>query len=106
MVSQPQHPRATSLSDQSLGSGLSPYNGHYGGIAGIVEDAKDFTAQLGLNPEKVIAVGHSMGAIVTSELSLQFRLRGVVLIGPVNPNPGLADIFNARIATVQKRTCD
>jgi hypothetical protein len=43
-----------------------------------------------------------MGAIVASELSLQFRLFGVVLIGPVNPNPGLADVFNARIATVEQ----
>lgn len=45
-----------------------------------------------------------MGAIVASELSTQLRLLGVVLIGPVNPNPGLADVFNARIATVEKST--
>ncbi|KAK6064262.1 fumarylacetoacetate hydrolase [Seiridium cupressi] len=84
------------------GSASSKYNGQYGGITGIVEDVKDLIRQLSLDPKRLIAVGHSMGAIVASELSLQLPLQGVVLIGAVNPNPGLADIFNARIATVEK----
>ncbi|KAI1875881.1 uncharacterized protein JN550_002167 [Neoarthrinium moseri] len=92
----------TCVAFDTHGSALSKYNGQYGGIDGIVEDAVELITKLNLKPENVVAVGHSMGAIVASKLSLQLRLRGVVLIGPVNPNPGLAPIFNARIATVEK----
>ncbi|KAH6643296.1 Alpha/Beta hydrolase protein [Truncatella angustata] len=84
------------------GSGSSKYNGQYGGIEGMVEDVKDLMQQLKLDASSSIIVGHSMGAIVASELSVQLRLLGVVLIGPVNPNPGLAPIFNSRITTVEK----
>ncbi|KAI4594782.1 hypothetical protein KJ359_007585 [Pestalotiopsis sp. 9143b] len=92
----------TCVAFDTHGSGNSKYNGQYGGINGIVEDAKDLIKQLNLDVKSLIAVGHSMGAIVASELSIALNLLGVVLIGPVNPNPGLAPIFDARIATVEK----
>ncbi|KAF7539265.1 hypothetical protein G7054_g2265 [Neopestalotiopsis clavispora] len=93
----------TCVAFDTHGSGNSKYNGQYGGIPGIVEDAKELIKQLSLDSSRLIAVGHSMGAIVASELSVQLGLRGTVLIGPVNPNPGLAPIFDARIATVKEK---
>jgi pimeloyl-ACP methyl ester carboxylesterase len=54
--------------------------------------------------EKVVIVGHSMGGIVASEIAATYpdRVRGVVLIGPVNPQPQLATVFEQRIEAVEK----
>lgn len=86
----------------TIGSALSKYNGEYGGVEGIAEDVTELMSQLQLAPERTILVGHSMGAIVASRLAMRLRVLGVVLIGPVHPNPGLKDVFEARIATVMK----
>jgi pimeloyl-ACP methyl ester carboxylesterase len=92
-------PRAT---NDEPGSALSKYNGEYGGIEGIVDDTAELISQLNLTPGRVILVGHSMGAIVASALSLCIQPLGVVLIGPVHPNPNLKNIFGARIVNVEK----
>jgi pimeloyl-ACP methyl ester carboxylesterase len=54
--------------------------------------------------EKVVIVGHSMGGIVASEIGASYpdRVRGVVLIGPVNPQPQMASAFEQRIEAVKK----
>jgi pimeloyl-ACP methyl ester carboxylesterase len=57
-------------------------------------------AALEIDAKHTIIVGHSMGAIVASELALHLNPLGVVLIGPVNPSPALADVFAARIELV------
>ncbi|VUC37386.1 unnamed protein product [Clonostachys rosea] len=85
------------------GSGLSKYAGrdrNPGEIAGLVAA---LISELKLDSHRFIAVGHSMGAMVASELALQIPLNGVVLIGPVHPTPALGDIFAARIQTIQEK---
>ena len=54
--------------------------------------------------EKVVMVGHSMGGIVASYLAAEYpdRVKGVVLLGPVNPMPALAEVFGTRIEVVKK----
>lgn len=58
---------------------------------------------LDVRKEATIVVGHSMGAIMASELSDTHL--GTVLIGPVHPTPALGDIFNKRIEAVEKSKC-
>jgi len=54
--------------------------------------------------EKVTVVGHSMGGIVASQIAATYPdlVRGVVLLGPVNPVPALAEVFGKRIEVVKK----
>ncbi|KAG8406514.1 hypothetical protein J3459_019229 [Metarhizium acridum] len=54
--------------------------------------------------QSIVVVGHSMGAIIASELALHLEILGVVLIGPVNPSAALADVFDARIKLVENAT--
>ncbi|CAG9993996.1 unnamed protein product [Clonostachys byssicola] len=85
------------------GSGLSKYAGRDrkpSEIAGLIAA---LISKLKLESRRFIAVGHSMGAMVASELALQIPLSGVVLIGPVHPTPALGDIFAARIQTIQEK---
>ena len=53
---------------------------------------------------KIAVVGHSMGGILASCLAaLRLdRVRGVVLIGPVNLSPGVAKAFEDRMEAVKK----
>ena len=47
-----------------------------------------------------------MGGIVASYMATQDMKRvitGVVLLGPVHPNPGTAEVFRKRIETVRER---
>lgn len=54
--------------------------------------------------EKVLIVGHSMGGIVASEIAATYpdRVKGVILVGPVNPQPQMASVFEQRIEAVKK----
>jgi pimeloyl-ACP methyl ester carboxylesterase len=89
------------------GSGQSPYTGTGNSISSISTDIIELLD--GLNVKDAVLVGHSMGAIVASTLagSAEFggkgRAKGVVLIGPVNPNPEAADVFTKRIEVVKTR---
>lgn len=58
-------------------------------------------AALELDVKRIVVVGHSMGAIIASELALRLDILGVILIGPVNPSAALADVFDARIKLVE-----
>lgn len=89
------------------GSGSSPYDASKGNsIASIAADALSLLTQLKISHD-VVVVGHSMGGIVASYMATQDMKRvisGVVLLGPVHPNPGAAEGFAKRIDTVKERT--
>ncbi|KAK7421259.1 hypothetical protein QQZ08_010036 [Neonectria magnoliae] len=86
------------------GSGLSELRPDHEptSIGSISKDVKGIIQHLGVSTKSVIAVGHSMGAIVVSELATTLDLRAAILAGPVLPKPALAQIFTARIETVKK----
>lgn len=72
-------------------------------VHSIAEDAVALLKELQVT-EKVIVVGHSMGGIVASHIAATYpdMVRGVLLLGPVNPAPALADAFGERIKVVKK----
>lgn len=88
------------------GSGASTYNPEAGNsIATIASDALALLDALNIHQD-VVVVGHSMGGIVASNLAAsdtQGRIKAVVLVGPVNPNPAAAEVFGKRIKIVQER---
>jgi pimeloyl-ACP methyl ester carboxylesterase len=108
----PITPHLTSLGHTVLaidthGAGLSPYTGAGNTATGIADDALAVVESLrGQVPEDVVVLGHSMGGIVASEMALRdgksSRIKGLVLIGPVNPNPGAAEVFGKRIEVVSQ----
>lgn len=56
-------------------------------ITTITEDAIEILDTLNIN-EKIIVVGHSLGSIIANYLAATYpdRVRGVVLLGPLNPD--------------------
>lgn len=84
------------------GSGLSEL-GNKQSIETIGEDAIGLLDVLKIQ-EKVVIVGHSMGGIVASYLAAHHpgRVKGVVLIGPVNPSEATVEPFEKRIELVKK----
>ncbi|KAG5990446.1 hypothetical protein E4U43_004285, partial [Claviceps pusilla] len=81
---------------------MSRYNGRDSDVEAICGAALGLLAILKLDSKRVIVVGHSMGAIVASEMALHLSPLGIILLGPVNPSSQLADVFTARIQLVQK----
>jgi len=47
-----------------------------------------------------------MGGIVANYIAAEYqeRVKAVILLGPVNPAPGMADVFAKRIEVVRKGT--
>ncbi|KYK54105.1 alpha/beta hydrolase fold family protein [Drechmeria coniospora] len=86
------------LAFDTPGSALSAHRGEDVDAETIAAIAGDLLSALKLDSKRIVAVGHSMGAIVVSELALRFDLLGAVMIGPVNPSDAL---FDARIEMVQ-----
>lgn len=84
------------------GSGLSALGSKEQSIKTIAEDALSLLDALDVK-EKVVVVGHSMGGIVASLMAEMFtdRVKGVVLLGPVNPAEGLRDVFGKRVEVVK-----
>ena len=87
------------------GSGLSELGKAEQSVSSIANDAIAFLDALKVE-EKVVVVGHSMGGLVANHIASEYpeRVKGVVLIGPVNPNPALTDVFEKRIEVVKKGT--
>jgi pimeloyl-ACP methyl ester carboxylesterase len=85
------------------GSGLSSLGESEQTIDSIVEDIINLLDALDINTEITI-VGHSMGGIVASAMAANHksRVKGVVLIGPVNPSPAFSQVFDERIGRVKK----
>ncbi|TWU75859.1 hypothetical protein ED733_005449 [Metarhizium rileyi] len=84
------------------GSALSTYRGRHSDGEAICGAAVALITALELDAKHIIAVGHSMGAMIASEIALlRLSILGVVLIGPVNPSAALADVFDARIQLVE-----
>ncbi|KAF8849454.1 alpha/beta-hydrolase [Acephala macrosclerotiorum] len=83
------------------GSGLSELGSDELSIDIIARDAIALLDEL--NIKEVIVIGHSMGGILASHLAATqpSRIKAVVLLGPVDPAPNLADIFQKRIETIK-----
>ena len=84
------------------GSGLSAPGPSPPTSATVAKSALALLAALGRKPENTILVGHSMGALVVSELATRIMPLGAVLIGPVHPSGALADVFDARIKAIDE----
>ena len=93
------------ISLDTPGSGLSSPGISEQSISSIAQNAINLLDALEVN-EKVIVVGHSMGGIVANYIAAEYqeRVKAVILLGPVNPAPGMADVFAKRIEVVRKGT--
>lgn len=91
------------LTVDTHGSGLSAYTGAGNSITSIAADVLGLLDALAITAN-VVLVGHSMGGIVASHLAATAPalIRAAVLIGPVNPNPGAAEVFSKRIIVVER----
>lgn len=87
------------------GSGLSELGEAEQSVSSIAKDAIAVLDALKVE-EKVVVVGHSMGGLVANYIASEYpeRVKGVLLIGPVNPDPALAEVFQKRIEVVKKGT--
>jgi pimeloyl-ACP methyl ester carboxylesterase len=93
------------ISLDTPGSGLSSLGTSEQSVSSIAQDAISLLDALEIK-EKVIAVGHSMGGIVANYIAAEYqeRVKAVIVLGPVNPAPGIADVFSKRIEVVRKGT--
>ncbi|KAM5359828.1 hypothetical protein ACJZ2D_014170 [Fusarium nematophilum] len=91
------------LAFDTPGSGLSGYTGRDRSPGEIAQVAKTLVSTLELDARNLIVVGHSMGALAACELAISDAVRGVVLLGPVHPSPGLGTVFEARIKNVESK---
>jgi pimeloyl-ACP methyl ester carboxylesterase len=91
------------ISLDTPGSSLSSLGKSEQTISSIAQDIINLLDALELK-EKVIVVGHSMGGIVANYIAAEYqeRVKAVILLGPVNPAPGMADVFAKRIEVVKK----
>jgi pimeloyl-ACP methyl ester carboxylesterase len=94
---------ARCISLDTPGSGLSGLGNSEQSISSIARDIIGLLDELQIR-EKIVVVGHSMGGIIANYIAAEHpdRVKGVVLIGPVNPVPAMADVFSKRIEVVKK----
>lgn len=85
------------------GSGLSELGKVEQSISSIAADAIGLLDALQIR-ERVVVIGHSMGGIVASHIAAENpdRVKGVILMGPVNPDQALGAVFQKRIDVVKK----
>ncbi|KAJ5997084.1 hypothetical protein N7522_008744 [Penicillium canescens] len=84
----------------TYGAARSPYTN---GAVSIPDIAEDVIGVLdALRVRKAVAVGHSMGGIVVTELGARYpdRMQGIVAIGPTHPSDMLVTIMSKRSETV------
>ncbi|KAJ5774267.1 Alpha/beta hydrolase fold-1 [Penicillium paradoxum] len=84
----------------TYGAARSPYTNDAVSIPGIAEDVIGVLDALQI--PKAVAVGHSMGGLVVTELGARYpdRMQGIVAIGPTHPSDMLVTVMNKRSATV------
>ncbi|THY55821.1 alpha/beta-hydrolase [Aureobasidium pullulans] len=82
------------------GSGRSPYTYVEQSIHTLAGDVVTLMDVLSI--DKAVFVGHSMSGVVGPELAAEWpdRVRGLILVGPVWPNPEVAPVFEDRINKV------
>lgn len=68
----------------------------------IVEDVLNVLKDLKVR-EKVIMIGHSMGAFVANSIAEKHSelLKGLILMSPVFPSPDLSEVFQKRIKAIE-----
>ncbi|EKD18684.1 uncharacterized protein L3040_002111 [Drepanopeziza brunnea f. sp. 'multigermtubi'] len=98
-------PQTRCIALDTPGSGLSqlgPSPSREQSIASIADDAIALLDALAVEVD-VVVVGHSMGGIVASTVAARCpgRVRGVVLLGPVQPAEGMAAVFGKRVEVVK-----
>ncbi|CAD6439137.1 c2bcfbd8-c15f-44c9-aeba-1e4d0f9bb4fc [Sclerotinia trifoliorum] len=96
---------STCIAFDTPGSGLSSLGGLPQTVESITNDAValiDSLSGTAVN-EKVWVVGHSMGGMIACELAIRYprAVKGLILLGPIDPSPALSEIFTKRIATVE-----
>ena len=79
---------------------MSKFTGHDQSVKTIAEDVVSIMSQLSLASTNTVLVGHSMGGMIACELASVQQYAGIVLLGPVHPAPGMADVFSLRIKRV------
>ncbi|KAJ5468324.1 hypothetical protein N7475_006076 [Penicillium sp. IBT 31633x] len=84
----------------TYGAARSPYTNDTVSIPGIAEDVIGVLDAL--HVLKAVAVGHSMGGLVVTELGARYpnRMQGVVAIGPTHPSEMLVTVMSKRSETV------
>jgi pimeloyl-ACP methyl ester carboxylesterase len=84
------------------GAGRSPFPGGELSIHDIADHVRFLLDKL--HVEKAMIVGHSMGGTVAADFGARYpeRTSAVIGIGPVNPNPNAAEIFEKRVRIVLK----
>ncbi|KAE8348732.1 Alpha/Beta hydrolase protein [Aspergillus coremiiformis] len=94
------HHRCITL--DTYGSARSPYTGHQISIASITADTIGVLDALSI--PQAIAIGHSMGGLVATNLGIDHapRIKAIVAVGPTHPSPTLTTTMTTRKQTVTK----
>ncbi|KAK9311630.1 Alpha/Beta hydrolase protein [Lipomyces starkeyi] len=71
-------------------------------LTSIVDDIVELLCYL--NVSSAVVVGHSLGGLLATWLSLAYpdMVDGLLLLGPIHPSPELATIFQARIKSIEE----
>jgi pimeloyl-ACP methyl ester carboxylesterase len=89
----------------NYGAGRSKYDAHVFAEHSIESIGRDVMAILdGLNVDKAVVVGYSMGGMLPTYLASTQRgdrVVAAVCIGPVHPSEAVADVFKKRILAVR-----
>ena len=87
----------------TISSGLSDLSSGLQSIQSLAQDAIEVLNALGVT-EKAICVGHSMGALVASEIAATKgdRIKATVMLGPPLPSPTVKKTFEGRVKTVEE----
>ncbi|KAJ8064188.1 hypothetical protein OCU04_006539 [Sclerotinia nivalis] len=97
--------KSTCIAFDTPGSGLSSLGGPPQTVESIIDDAVALLDSLSGTAvmEKVWVVGHSMGGMIACELAIRYSrgVKGLVLLGPIDPSPALSEVFTKRIAAVE-----
>lgn len=86
------------------GAARSPYTQVEQSIASLADTVIGVLDALSV--DKAVVVAHSMGGVVASHLAsdpaTRDRIQAAVLLGPVYPSDGLAQVFGKRVETVER----